>query len=307
MTSRRGWKISLTMSAPDRAQWQAVLEAFWNDFKPKTAEVMEQKPSEMTAELDMFLAPYLFPENEDGSDPRKCPNCEGGKLSLRGGRFGAFIACSNYPECKFTRKFAQPGGENGGDTGPEVLGQHPETGLDITRKSGRFGPYVEMGEGKEAKRASIPKDVPSEDFGLDWAVKLLTLPRTIGDHPETGEPITASIGRYGPYLAHSGKYAKLQSTIDVFETGMNAAVVKLAEAADGGGRARWRVARAAESAGRAPAHGAGNQADGGPLWRLCHRRHDQRDLAQNRHARSTDAGRSRATARRTRGKRPRKR
>jgi DNA topoisomerase I len=226
------------------AQWQAVLEAFWRDFKPKTAEVMEQKPSDITAELDLFLAPYLFPETADGSDPRVCPKCGDGRLALRGGRFGAFVACSNYPECKFTRKFAQPGGENSGDNGPEVLGKHPETGLEITRKSGRFGPYVEMGEGKEAARASIPKDVPSEEFGLEWAVRLLSLPRTIGNHPESGESVTASIGRYGPYLAHQGKYARLQSTADVFETGMNAAVVKLAEAAAISGRPARGAAQA---------------------------------------------------------------
>jgi DNA topoisomerase-1 len=222
-----------------RAQWQAVLAAFWRDFKPKTTEVMEQKPSEVTAELDTFLAPYLFPDKGDGSDPRLCPKCHEGRLSLRGGRFGAFIACANYPACTFTRKFAQAGGAaDAVDVGPETIGVHPDTGEEITRKSGRFGPYVEMGSGKEAKRASIPKDVPADDFNLDWAVKLLSLPRTIGAHPESGEPITASIGKYGPYLAHAGKYARLSSTFDVFETGMNAAVVKLAEAAAGGGRAR---------------------------------------------------------------------
>jgi DNA topoisomerase-1 len=220
-----------------RAQWQQVLDAFWRDFKPKTAQVMEQKPSEVTAALDQFLEPYLFPPKADGSDPRLCPNCGEGRLALRGGRFGAFVACSNYPECKFTRRFAQGNAADaGGDAGPEVLGTDPDTGAEVSRRSGRFGPYVQLGDGKDAKRASIPKDVPGEDFGLEWALKLLSLPRTIGDHPETGNPITASIGRYGPYLAHVGKYARLTSTAEVFETGMNAAVVKLAEAAANGGR-----------------------------------------------------------------------
>ena len=220
-----------------RAQWQQVLEAFWRDFKPKTAEVMERKPSDITADLDEFLAPLLFPDTGDGSDPRRCPMCGDGRLALRGGRFGAFIACSNYPDCKFTRKFGQPGGNGeGGDTGPEVLGKHPETGEDIVRKSGRFGPYIEMGAGKEAKRASIPKDLGEDGLSLDWAAKLLSLPRQIGNHPETGHPITASMGRYGPYLAHDGKYARLSSTAEIFETGMNAAVAKLADAANGGGR-----------------------------------------------------------------------
>lgn len=235
-----------------RADWQAFLESFWRDFKPKTAEVMEQKPSEVTAELDIFLSPYLFPEREDGTDPRICPKCGDGRLALRGGKFGAFVACSNYPECKYTRKFAQPGGENGEDTGPEILGQHPETGLEVTRKSGRFGPYYEMGEGKEAKRASLPKDIPSEDLGLEWAVKLLSLPRTVGTHPESGEPVTASIGRYGPYLAHAGKYARLQSTVDVFETGMNSAVVKLAEALANPGRGRGAARAPLKELGKHP-------------------------------------------------------
>ena len=237
-----GLEESLDDVSGGRNDWQSVLEAFWRDFKPKTAEVMEAKPSEVTAALDEFLAPFLFPPKEDGSDPRACPNCGNGKLALRGGRFGAFVACSNYPECKYTRRFAQGGAAEAAGGADEVLGTDPVSGLPVEKKSGRFGPYVQLGEGKEAKRASIPKDIGDLDF--DWALKLLSLPREVGTHPETGATITASIGRYGPYLAHEGKYARLGSTAEVFETGMNTAVVKLAEAATGG--------RPARGAARAP-------------------------------------------------------
>ena len=228
-----------------RLDWQKLLDDFWRDFKPKAGEVMDQKPSEITQALDEFLAPWLYPPRADGSDPRVCPQCGTGRLSLRGGRFGAFVACSNYPDCKYTQKFGQ-GGEQAQSEGPTDLGE------GIMLKSGRFGPYVERSD----KRASIPKDVPLEDVTVEVAERLLSLPREIGPHPESGKPITASIGRYGPYLAHDGRYAKLSSTAEVFETGMNAAVSKLADAASGGGRQRSAAREPIAVLGKHPAKGS---------------------------------------------------
>ncbi len=227
-----------------RLDWQKLLDDFWRDFQPKAGEVMDQKPSEITEALDEFLAPWLYPPRKDGSDPRLCPQCGKGRLSLRGGRFGAFVACSNYPDCKYTQKFGQ-GGDQAQSEGPQELGD------GIMLKTGRFGPYVERGD----KRASIPKDVPLSDVDAELAKRLLSLPREIGPHPGTGKPITASIGRYGPYLAHDGKYAKLGSTAEVFETGMNAAVAKLADAASGGARQRTASREPIAVLGKHPASG----------------------------------------------------
>src|SRR3954465_2683259 len=229
-----------------RLDWQKLLDDFWRDFKPKAGEVMDQKPSEITQSLDEFLSPWLYPPRADGSDPRICPQCGNGRLSLRGGKFGAFVACSNYPDCKYTQKFGQ-GGEQAQSDGPTELGD------GILLKSGRFGPYVERGD----KRASIPKDIPVDDVTPEVAERLLSLPREIGAHPESGKPITASIGRYGPYLAHDGQYAKLGSTAEVFETGMNAAVAKLADAASGGGRPRGGPREPIAMLGAHPASGKG--------------------------------------------------
>jgi len=220
-----------------------VLGDFWRDFQPKTKEVLDIRPSDVTVALDEFLSPFLFPPKADGSDPRLCPTCGNGRLGLKTGKFGAFVSCSNYPDCRYTRQFGE-GGELKESTGPVVLGDDPVTGEPVSLRSGRFGAYVQLGEDgaksdPKPPRASLPKDMPvagPEDLGV--ALKLLSLPREVGIHPETGSPITASIGRYGPYLAHAGKYARLASSAEVFETGMNLAVVKLAEAAANPGRAR---------------------------------------------------------------------
>ncbi|KPF63160.1 DNA topoisomerase I [alpha proteobacterium AAP81b] len=235
-----------------------LLRDFWADFDPRAREIMELRPSDVTVALDEYLAPLLFPAKADGSDPRLCPTCGTGRLSLKTGKFGAFVACSNYPECRYTRQFAGEGGA-AESSGPVLLGNDPDTGEAITLRSGRFGAFVQRGEaaaGEKPPRASIPKDMPvagPED--LATALKLLSLPRTIGTHPETAEPIIASIGQYGPYLKHAGKYARLASSAEVFETGMNTAVVKLAEAAAAGPRARTAAAPLREI-GAHPATGA---------------------------------------------------
>ncbi len=232
--------LQLDEVSAGKLDYLKVLRDFWGEFEARTKEMLDMRPSDVTVALDEFLAPLLFPPKEDGSDPRLCTVCGTGRLSLKTGKFGAFIACSNYPECRYTRQFASEGGDtqvNGG--APLLLGIDDESGEPVTLRSGRFGAYVQRGDAEKPPRASIPKDVSvtgPDDLAL--AIKLLALPRTVGQHPETGEPITASIGRYGPYLAHNGKYARLTSTAEVFETGMNAAVVKLAEALAAGPRAR---------------------------------------------------------------------
>jgi len=238
-----GLEDELDVVSDGKAEYKALLSKFWKDFKPKTDEVMEKQPSEVTEVLDEYLSDFLFPEREDGKEPRFCPLCdkegrEGGRLALRGGRFGAFVACANYPECKFTRRFAKPGADGDEGTQDTIMGNHPETDLPIERKTGRFGPYIQMGTGKEAKRASIPKDL--DDFDLEWAVKLLDLPRIVGEHPESGKEIEAGLWRYGPAVRCDGKYGKLQNTAEIFEIGMNRAVDLIAEAANrkGGGRTK---------------------------------------------------------------------
>lgn len=199
--------------------WLDVLREFWADFRPRADEVKERRRSDVERALDDYLGPHLFPDRGDGCDPRACPACKGGRLALKVGQYGPFIACSNYPDCRYTRRFKG----NGEAAGPQLLGEDPATGLPVELKSGQYGRYVQSGE----KRCSVPSGWDEVD--LDRALRLLSLPRTIGPHPETGLPIEAGIGRYGPYLKHDGRYANLADIDELFEIGMNAAVSRLAE------------------------------------------------------------------------------
>ena len=164
----------------------------------------------------------------DGSPPRVCPSCGKGELSLKLGRFGSFVGCSNYPECRFTRQIGQSNGDAAAAQ-PRELGPDPATGEKISLRSGRFGPYVQLGEGEKPKRAGIPKGTDMEHVDLELGIKLLSLPRTVGLHPESGKPITANFGRFGPYVAHDGMYASLETPEDVFTVGLNRAVDLIAE------------------------------------------------------------------------------
>jgi len=230
----------LDLISDGKLSWKDVLRDFWRDFSGSVEDIKELRVTNVLDALNEELASLAFPDRGDGSDPRSCPACGNGQLSLKLGRYGAFVGCSNYPECKFTR---QLGGDSNGEAAasdePKILGKDPFTEEDITLRTGRFGPYVQRGEGKEAKRASLPKGWTPDTIDYEKALALLSLPRDVGQHPETGKMITASIGRYGPYVSHDGTFANLESADEVFSVGINRAVAALADKqSKGPGRGR---------------------------------------------------------------------
>jgi DNA topoisomerase-1 len=217
--------------------WKDLLRDFWKQFSASIDEIKDLRVSQVLDMLNEELAPLAFPPREDGGEPRACPKCGEGQLSLKVGRYGAFVGCSNYPDCNFTRQLGASDEDEAANDGPKVLGTDPDTEEDVTLRSGRFGPYVQRGEGKEAKRGSIPKGWNPSEVDFERAMQLLSLPRDVGLHPESGKMISAGNGRYGPFVLHEGVYASLDSPDEVFTVGINRAVDLIAEKiAKGGGR-----------------------------------------------------------------------
>src|SRR6266481_6356101 len=231
----------LDLVSNNELEWHELLRKFWQDFTAAVGEVKDVPRAQVIDALDELLGPHIFPPRPDGTDPRLCTVCGTGRLSLKLGQFGAFIGCSNYPECRNTRPFSVPGADGAEETSTKVLGIDPESGLEVTLRSGRFGPYVQLGEavnGEKPKRAGVPRGTDPGAVDLDMALKLLSLPREVGRHPEDGEPIMAGIGRFGAYVQHGKTYANVEGGDDVLHIGLNRAVTLIAEKIAKGPRGR---------------------------------------------------------------------
>jgi DNA topoisomerase-1 len=228
----------LDLISDNKLDWKAMLRDFWREFLGAVEDIKELRVTDVLEALNEMLGPHIFPDKGDGSDPRACPKCGTGRLSLKiSGKNGAFIGCGNYPDCTFTRQLTSAGDETAED---RQLGFDPDTGLPVLVKNGRFGPYLQIGEGtkgEKPKRSSIPKGIDPATIDLERALKLLSLPREIGLHPETQTPIVAGLGRFGPFVLHDGTYANLDNVEDLFTIGVNRAVTLLADKRAGkGGR-----------------------------------------------------------------------
>jgi DNA topoisomerase-1 len=226
-----GLEEQLDRVSNNEISWQQVLKDFWTGFIGAVNDIKDLRVAEVLDALDDMLGPHIYAPRADGGDVRQCPTCGTGRLNLKAGKFGAFVGCTNYPECRYTRPLAADS-EASAD---RVLGQDPETGRDVIVKAGRFGPYIQLGEakdyaeGEKPKRAGLPKNTSPADIELELALKLLSLPREIGLHPETGQPITAGLGRFGPFVKHDKTYASLEAGDEVFDIGLNRAVTLIAE------------------------------------------------------------------------------
>jgi DNA topoisomerase-1 len=256
----------LDLISDGKLEYKVVLRDFWRDFIGAVESIKDLRVGDVLEALNEILGPHIFPPRGDGGDPRQCPLCGEGRLSLKVSRTsGAFIGCERYPDCRYTRQLSANG--NGTDAEAstpdgKLLGYDPE-GIPVTLRVGRFGPYVQLGDGskdEKPKRSSIPAPFDASTITLEQALQLLSLPRNIGDHPESGKPITAGLGRYGPFILHDGTYANLPAAEELFTVGINRAVVLLAEKKAGkAGRFQRTAATVLKELGEHPAEGGSIQ------------------------------------------------
>ena len=233
-----------------KIKWIGVLDNFWKDFNKNVQLVKKKSTREVLDLLNESLGELIFDTTQDGKIDRKCHLCKNGELSLKNSfRGGAFIGCSNYPECKFTRPLSKAkAAEQNALPEPKTIGLN-DSGKEIILKSGRFGPYLqyELDEKlenetkkkknkhneKNIRNVSIPKGISIDSINLDRAKFLCSLPKTLGSHPDSGKDITLNSGRFGPYLKCENKSARIESSEDIFTIGLNRAVTMIAEAKPG--------------------------------------------------------------------------
>ena len=222
-----------------KLNYKKLLEEFWDGFKPHLNKMSELERDKILDALENELSDLFFPKEDltkNGEPNKKCPTCSNGKLGLELGKYGAFIGCSNYPECKFTKQIASNENKEENDANSTfmpnddgVLGIDPESGLNAIIKKGPYGIYLQLGDEKKPKRTSIPKLVEAKGIDLQKALAFLSLPRLIGKHPETGQDISAGIGRYGPYLKYDINFISIPADETVINIGLNHAVVLIGE------------------------------------------------------------------------------
>ncbi len=227
-----GLEESLDDITAGKINWIDVLTKFWEEFNQNINKVKELRTREILDLMNISLGEIIFDQDANGKINRNC-SC-GGELSLKIGRFGAFIGCSNYPECKFTRPLSRiKAAEQDYLAEPKEIGK-TEDDKNIVLKKGRFGPYLQVGnEEKDMKNISIPKGISVDDIDLDKARFLNSLPKVLGQYPENNMDITLNNGRYGPYVKCDKKSATLEAPEDIFTIGINKAVTLIAEAKPG--------------------------------------------------------------------------
>ena len=227
-----GLEESLDDITSGKIDWIEVLSKFWEEFNKNVSKVKELRTREILDMMNVSLGEIIFDKDNEGKIKRNCA-C-GGELSLKIGRFGAFIGCSKYPECKFTRPLSRiKAAEQDYLAEPKEIGK-TEDDKNIILKKGRFGPYLQVGnEEKEMKNISIPKGISLDDINLEKARFLATLPKVLGIYPENNMDITLNNGRYGPYVKCDKKSATLETPEDIFTIGINKAVTMIAEAKPG--------------------------------------------------------------------------